>query len=131
MTRMGRLFIVLGALGGFAGVAAGASAQHLAGGDPGDQTLLETASHYLLIHGAVLVGLSILLESGRGRAVIVKISGIFLLLGMLLFGGGLIASALTNNAQFNILVPFGGTSFLIGWLALALYGLLRGRSSAT
>jgi uncharacterized membrane protein YgdD (TMEM256/DUF423 family) len=127
---MGRLFIVLGALGGFAGVATGASARHLAAGDPGNQDLLGIASHYLLIHGLALVVLAVLMQSARTGLIAARVAGIFFILGMVLFGGGLIADVFTNSARFVMMVPAGGTCFLTGWLALALHGVLRGRDSA-
>jgi uncharacterized membrane protein YgdD (TMEM256/DUF423 family) len=131
---MGSLFVVLAGLAGFAGVAAGASARHFAGGDALAHEWLDIASRYLLLHAVALLALSSRLDAaGRGAGFARKaaiLAGFFFILGMVLFGGGLIFHAATGSVRFGWVVPVGGTSFLIGWLAVFLSGasaLLRGR----
>lgn len=47
-------------------------------------------------------------------------------LGILLFSGSLYLLALTGISSLGIITPFGGLSFITGWLLLALAALRRG-----
>jgi uncharacterized membrane protein YgdD (TMEM256/DUF423 family) len=50
------------------------------------------------------------------------------LLGILLFSGSLYALAFTNLRWLGAITPFGGVSFLIGWLWLAICVVPRSRA---
>ena len=54
--------------------------------------------------------------------------GVALLLGIVLFSGGLYAWVLTEQKFFVMIVPIGGTAFIVGWVLLAIGGLSIGRS---
>src|SRR6185312_14937133 len=58
--------------------------------------------------------------AARPRA---EAAGWLFLAGMILFCGGLYLLALTDAHIFAYLVPFGGLSFIAGWIALALAAL--------
>ena len=49
-----------------------------------------------------------------------KVPTISFLIGILLFSGGCYFYALSEIKFFAMVVPFGGVSFIIGWVALAL-----------
>jgi len=54
------------------------------------------------------------------------VSGWSVAAGMLLFSGGLYGLALDWGRLLPV-IPAGGTLFILGWVALALHALLRGR----
>ena len=112
-------WIVAAGIAGFAGVGLGAASTHLAGG--GGQTLLETASRFLLFHAPAL-GLVGALERLRPSRVL-ALAGLLLALGALCFSGGLTLLALTGSPVGLWSTPAGGTLLLAGWLTLAWYGL--------
>jgi uncharacterized membrane protein YgdD (TMEM256/DUF423 family) len=45
------------------------------------------------------------------------------LAGIVLFSGGLYLLSLTGTHGFAYMVPFGGTAFIAGWIALAVTAL--------
>jgi uncharacterized membrane protein YgdD (TMEM256/DUF423 family) len=81
----------------------------------------DLAAQYQMIHaiGLVLIGLI-----GRGDVCrwCVQISGAGFLLGFILFCGGLFLFALWENRTLAPLIPVGGISFIVGWIALAIAG---------
>lgn len=119
-----RLILGLGAAAGLLGVAMGAFGAHALRATLGPQALAvyQTAVQYHLVHalGAVLAALAAALapESPWPR-----LAGALMLLGVVLFSGGLYAFALGGQRAFAALAPFGGAAFLLGWLALAATAL--------
>ncbi|OIQ91436.1 hypothetical protein GALL_266410 [mine drainage metagenome] len=104
---------------GAAAVAIGAYGAHGLGGHA--QDLTGKASEFGLLHALALLALS------RGAAPLrrsLKLAGTFFLLGTLLFCGALTALALTSW-PVALVTPFGGTSFILGWLCLAGGGMTQ------
>lgn len=121
---MERVLVVAAGLAGFAGVAAGASASHLAAGNAAPQHLLDIASRYLLIHASALLGLAALLRGeteprSRRRG---AVAGSLLALGAGLFGGGIILHASFGHAVVDPAIPVGGVTMMLGWLASIFFG---------
>jgi uncharacterized membrane protein YgdD (TMEM256/DUF423 family) len=117
-----RLFVALGALSAAASVALGAYGAH---GLPDDAAVTwGKAVDYHALHaiGLVLVGLL----AGRWPGPAVRVAGGLLLAGTLLFSGSLYLLVLTGVRGLGWLTPFGGMSFMLGWLALA-WAALRTR----
>ena len=54
------------------------------------------------------------------------LSGVFILVGLILFSGSLYMLSLTGQRWVGMITPFGGTAFMIGWLLLAA-GVWKGR----
>jgi len=107
---------LLGAYGvGFAAYGAHGLAGH-------EQELADKASHFALIHALALLALS---QKDGGLNPWVKAAGGFFILGGLLFCGSLTLLAVTSWPA-AMLAPFGGSSFIIGWLLLAVSSLRRG-----
>jgi uncharacterized membrane protein YgdD (TMEM256/DUF423 family) len=115
-----RLFIRLGALAGFVGVALGAfgahalraqlSADHLAA--------FETGVRYQLVHALALLLVGLLI--GRRPARLTTVAGWCFAVGIVLFSGSLYVLTLTGMTAVGIVTPVGGLSFLAGWACLAL-----------
>ena len=115
---MDRLFIRLGAVAGFVGVALGAfgahalrarlSADHLA--------VFEAGVRCQLVHALVPVGVLI----ARGPARPTTAAGWCFALGIVLFSGSLYVLTLTGTTAVGMVTPIGGLCFLAGWACLAL-----------
>jgi len=116
-----RLLAALGALLGALGVALAAAAAHL-GGDGGG--LAHTASVFLILHGAALLGLAGTIGSGvAGRGAL--LAGFTLGLSCLLFSADLATRAFAGARLFPYAAPIGGSLMILSWAALALLFGLR------
>lgn len=117
---MDRLFIRVGAVAGFVGVALGAfgahalrarlSADHLA--------VFETGVRYQLVHALALVLVGVLMTHRPSR--LTTAAGWCFTVGIVLFSGSLYVLSLTGTTAVGIVTPFGGLCFLTGWACLAL-----------
>ena len=117
---MDRLFIRLGAVAGFVGVALGAfgahalrarlSADHLA--------VFETGVRYQLLHAIALVLVGVLIVRRPTR--LTTAAGWCFTLGIVLFSGSLYVLSLTGTTAVGVVTPLGGLFFLGGWACLAL-----------
>jgi uncharacterized membrane protein YgdD (TMEM256/DUF423 family) len=118
-------WIAAAALSGLIAVAAGAYGSH--GLESDAARWMETGSRYQMWHGLAL--LAVLLLRRNDGAILLRGACWAFLAGMLLFSFSLYLMALTGIAAFGSITPFGGLSFMLGWIALALYGLTRRRGS--
>ena len=116
-------YLLAAGLGVFVAVAAGAAGTH-ALADEHARLLVDLASRYLLLHAAALLGLAHFGRAGTGGWLVDTAFWLFLA-GMVLFGGGLLVSATLGLGPFGVLVPVGGTAFMLGWLVVAGLGLRR------
>ncbi len=114
---MANKWILAAGIGGAAGVALGAAGRHMAGATE----LFDVASRYLLYHALALVAVALLEVQRESRPL--AIAGWCFLVGMICFGGGLVALSLTGSALAGAATPVGGTLFILGWLALGVHGV--------
>ena len=119
-----RLWLFIAGVGGMASVIAGAAAAHLAD-DPATATLLTNGALYGMIHAAALIGVIGLAQGGEPRRGAAFLAGLFFSLGIVLFSLAQFAHALTGVKQFAWAVPFGGTTFILGWTSLAILAFRR------
>jgi uncharacterized membrane protein YgdD (TMEM256/DUF423 family) len=119
-----RLWLFIAGLGGAASVAAGAVAAHLAD-DAAGATLLRNGSLYGMIHAAALLALIGFAQGREPRRGIAVVAGWCFAAGIVLFSFGQFAHAATGMRQFAWLVPFGGTAFIVGWVAIAILAFRR------
>ena len=63
--------------------------------------------------------MGLLALSGRSGAAL-SVAGWSFLVGILLFSGSLYAVSVTGSTKLGAITPFGGTLFLVGWIALAV-----------
>jgi uncharacterized membrane protein YgdD (TMEM256/DUF423 family) len=112
---MERTFLVLGALSGLVGVAAGAFGAHAlkARLTPDLLAIFET--------GARLVAAA--WAAGRFTGAAASWAGWLFVAGTVLFSGSLYALALTGVRGLGAVTPVGGVAFLAGWAALAVAAL--------
>ncbi|RME88458.1 MAG: DUF423 domain-containing protein [Planctomycetota bacterium] len=75
------------------------------------------AIRYCFYHIPALVAVALLSKRLEGSMILW--SGFFILGGLMLFSGSLIALSLTGYKKLGIITPFGGTLLVLGWLLLA------------
>lgn len=116
---MPRLLLAAGALVMALAVGLGAYASHAtrAAAHPEAPRLLQIAVLYMLVHGLALVGEGILALRSASRWLYAAAA--LHAFGILLFCGSLWWLALAGAAPG--MAPFGGTCFILGWVALALH----------
>lgn len=125
MPANAKLFIGLGAAFAAAAVVLGAFGAHALKSrlSPDMLAVYHTAVEYHFWHalGLLVVGLTCvqLPESAWLRA-----AGWLLAAGIVLFSGSLYALTLTGVRWLGIVTPFGGTAFILGWIAF-LVAVLR------
>jgi uncharacterized membrane protein YgdD (TMEM256/DUF423 family) len=127
---MNRNWLIWGAMLGLIAVATGALGDHLIRPKfeqwfPEDSAkhmaMWEVASRYLFFH-ALAIGLVSVLPRQVSRAA-ANCAGVFFTIGVILFSGGLFAAALLDRRWIVHFVPFGGLSFILGWLSLIVAGI--------
>ncbi len=115
-----RIWLVLAALSGLAGVGFGAFGAHGVA-DPKANEWLATGAHYQLVH-AVAAMIAVLLQ-GQGRRTFGAAPA--LLIGAAVFAGTLYAMALGAPRVLGAVTPLGGLGMMLGWLLLAAGALRR------
>lgn len=123
---MAKLFIQLAALNGALAVMIGAFGAHAlkARLTPELLNVYETGVQYHFWHSLALLAVGLLaLQLPDSRALIA--SGITFIVGIILFSGSLYLLASTDIRQLGfmpvgLITPFGGMSFIIGWLLLLI-----------
>jgi uncharacterized membrane protein YgdD (TMEM256/DUF423 family) len=108
-----RIWGAVAGCSGFTAIVMGAVGAH-AVADAHTAALVETASLYELIHAAVILWLGG--TSGKYMA----LARWLFLIGTVLFCGTLYLKAMTGWDAVVRLAPFGGVSFMLGWLVIAL-----------
>lgn len=109
---LGLLAVVLGAFGAH-GLKEVLARNNMAG-------VWERAVFYHFIHAVMLFILA-------GRAPVRMVPWLSFLAGIFLFSGSLYLMAVTNLRWLGAITPFGGVSFLVGWVCL----MITPRSSPT
>jgi uncharacterized membrane protein YgdD (TMEM256/DUF423 family) len=114
---------VIGAINGALAVALGAFGAHglktlVAEGHMTAETLdtFEVAVRYQMYHALALVALGVLVRRNDSAG---KLAGCAFLVGIVVFSGMLYAYVFTGSKVFAMIVPIGGLSFIVGWVALA------------
>ncbi|WP_310569560.1 DUF423 domain-containing protein [Gemmatimonas sp.] len=117
---MDRLFVMIGALSGGIGVAAGAFGAHAlkARLEPRMLEVFETGARYQMYHAIALLAAAWIVTRFPGS--LANASGWLFLAGTLLFSGSLYAMALTGVRALGAITPLGGVCFIAGWACLAL-----------
>lgn len=124
MPGSARLFLVLGALSAAVSVLLGAAGAHVFAGKPAQAlALFQTALQYHQLHAVGLLAVGLVLgRSAPSR--LIAAAGWLMVAGTLLFSGNLYLRSLADFHALHAVTPWGGTAFILGWLALA-GGVLR------
>ncbi|MEN9995946.1 MAG: hypothetical protein RL462_722 [Pseudomonadota bacterium] len=112
-------FIALGAFLAAFSVIASAYAAHAQSLNGSSAGMVQSALQLLQFHalGLILVGV---LANFRPQEKRLLVAGVLFVLGSLLFSVNILLRAWHDVQTFRALVPWGGTSFILGWLALGL-----------
>jgi uncharacterized membrane protein YgdD (TMEM256/DUF423 family) len=124
----GRSWIILGSLSAAMAVGMGAFGAHGLEGwletnwpDDWGKRLSnwKTAANYQMYHsiGMLIVGL---VARFTQRTAVVNLSGCAMLSGILLFSGLLYGWVFTDSRIMVMIVPVGGTLFMVGWMLLGV-----------
>lgn len=112
-----RAFLAIAGLSGALSVVMDAVARHVLAGDAERLELATTAARYGLIHAAALLAVALL--AGRTQSGIwLYAAGWLIAAGLVLFCGSLALVAAGAPHGLTALAPWGGTSFILGWIAL-------------
>ena len=122
---MERLFIIMGALSGAIGVAAGAFGAHAlrARVEPRMLEVFETGARYQMYHALAMLAAAWMVSRFPGA--LMNASGWLFMAGTVLFSGSLYAMALTGVRALGAITPLGGVCFLAGWACIALAAMKR------
>ena len=114
-----RLGMVGAVLAGLAVAAAAFGTHGLRGRlDEAALNTFETAARYQLYHAiAILLAAE---RAARAPSRAAEIAGNIFIAGIVLFSGSLYAHALGGPEWLAMMTPFGGLTFMTGWLVLAL-----------
>ncbi|MBI2760664.1 MAG: DUF423 domain-containing protein [Chloroflexi bacterium] len=120
---MERLWLGLGAALAALGVMTGAFAAHGLKDriSPDDLDTWETAARYHLIHAVAL--LAVAYASGRWGGGLTTAAGWLFVAGIILFSGSLYALSLSGVKALGAITPFGGLSFIVGWILLIVVAI--------
>ena len=117
-------FVTAGALFGGLAVALGAFGAHGLKSivEPETVQIFQTGVHYQVYHSLALLMTGLLYEKCSPK--LVRVAGILYIIGIILFSGSLYmvtagkAAEMSSLDKFGIITPFGGVSFIAGWLLL-------------
>jgi uncharacterized membrane protein YgdD (TMEM256/DUF423 family) len=113
------IVIILAGLMGAAGVMLAAASAHVAPGSG-----LDSAAYMLLFHASAVLGVTAL----RHQRLICWPAAVFALtawiVGAALFSGDIAARAFVGHRLFPMAAPSGGTLLIVGWVAVAVGGVV-------
>jgi uncharacterized membrane protein YgdD (TMEM256/DUF423 family) len=122
-----RIWLLAAALNGLVAVAAGAAASHLFADDPHRLALITTGAQYAMYHALALLAVAALAERLTGSTAFLAAAAWLFIAGTVLFSGSLYLLALTEIRALAWATPWGGTAFMLGWIALAIFAVGRSR----
>jgi uncharacterized membrane protein YgdD (TMEM256/DUF423 family) len=73
----------------------------------------QTAVLYQLVHGLGLLGLALMHD--RYGSPLLRVAGLFMLAGILVFSGSLYMLVLSGQTWLGAVTPIGGVAFLVAW----------------
>jgi len=116
---MERIFVIIAALLGFSGVAAGAFGAHGLKGRLSAEMLavFEVGVRYQMYHALALFAAAWL--QYRQPGAIAVVGGWLFVVGILLFSGSLYLLSISGVKGLGMITPVGGLAFLAGWACLA------------
>lgn len=126
MTPARQWCLALSAVLGFAGVVFAAAGSHWVEGldDPAQYRRWQAAVLVNLVHAVALLVLATR-ENFPGR--LVDASAVLMLVGVILFSGSLYYTMIAGSNAAGPAAPAGGISLLLGWAALFIASLVKGR----
>jgi uncharacterized membrane protein YgdD (TMEM256/DUF423 family) len=122
-----KLFVILGSVNLFVGVALGAFGAHgLRARVPVEMLeVWHTAVEYQFVHALGLLAVGLVLPQLAGAAGITAGAGWLMLAGIIIFSGSLYGLVLSEARWLGAITPFGGVLFLLAWVLL-IWGVWKG-----
>lgn len=119
-----KLVLIFGVIYGFLSVALGAFGAHGLEGKISEKALTnwEKAVQYQMFHAMALFVTGWLMS--KIESVQLTAAGWFFIIGVILFSGSLYLYATTSEKSLAMITPFGGVSFLVGWILLG-YAIVK------
>jgi len=120
MHQLARIFLIAACLLLLTGVQLGALGAHALDDvlTPRQLNSWELAVQYQLVHSLGLIAI-VLLQNHLGPSKLMDWAGTLMLVGIFLFSGSIYLSALDFELAAPI-APYGGSSFMLAWLLLAI-----------
>ncbi len=115
-----RPWMVLAALFGATGVAAGAYGWHGLEGDETVREIFRIGVQYQMWHAIALIGVAWRCTAGLKPARFAAAAGVLFSLGIVLFSGNIYAFALTGELPISGGAPAGGFCLIAGWVGLGI-----------
>ena len=78
----------------------------------------ELGGQYQLVHGLGLIIVALLYE--KIGSLLISISGGLMFIGVWLFSGSIYQNSIGAAPGINAIAPYGGMSFMLAWLLLAI-----------
>lgn len=121
---MRSLFLLLGAISAFTGVALGAFGAHglKAVLSPELLDVYKTGVNYQMWHALGLIGIA-LVQRQSPESKLIDWAGQLMFAGIVLFSGSLYLLAILNLKWLGMITPIGGVAFLVAWLLITLYAV--------
>ncbi len=120
------MFLMIGALFGLLSVALGAYVEHVVSKniDPAQLLMLTTAIRYQQLHAVVvgMIGMVQLTNQTGVKNKLINWGGYFFILGILLFSFGIYLVVIFHLPLLIKIVPWGGSTLMLGWLFLVVAG---------
>lgn len=119
-----KVFLILGVINGFLAVALGAFGAHGLEGKVSGKMLgtWEKAVNYQMFHTMALFITGLLVDKITGGSIVW--AGWLFFFGILLFSGSLYVYSTTGIKSLAMITPFGGLTFLAGWIVLG-YAVMK------
>src|SRR5690625_2439683 len=120
-----KLLLVVGAINGFLAVALGAFGAHGLEGKISENALKtwEKAVNYQMFHTVSILITCLTLMKLQSSALLW--AGWMFVIGIILFSGSLYFYSTTGIRSLAMITPFGGITFLIGWVLFG-YTIIKG-----
>lgn len=125
-----RLWFILAGIDGAVLILMGAYGAHNVALDANTRRWFDTAWQYQALHAAALLALAVALGAAplkRLARIAVQTAAIAFLAGTVFFSGSLYHLAIVGETLMPMAAPLGGSAFILGWIAVALAGLVPPR----
>ena len=123
MRQLNRLLIFFACLAGAISVLVAAYSAHIPELEESSVRSVNSAIQMIQFHSLALLVVGCMFKNAEASWFSIG-SGLFFVIGILLFSFNIILHQLAGMSTFRLLIPFGGMAFVLGWIALAIAGFL-------
>ena len=120
MRVLNRFVFVFACLTGALSVLVAAYCAHIPGLEEASLRSLQSAIQMMQFHALALLVVAWISLGGKSSWASFS-SGLFFLIGIVLFSFNIFLHQLFDISSFRALIPFGGMAFVVGWVSLAAH----------